>query len=97
MKTLSNIGVINCGHGDSFYEARNNVELHARIAKVYAPKKHQSVVNTHYPEAEIVQEMTLLLHDDTIDHVIISEPSKEDLHLVAKVLQAGKKVQIVSR
>jgi hypothetical protein len=96
MNGTSNIGLINCGHDDTFYEVKNNVALQARIIKVYAPKKQSALLNNYYPGAEIVNEMTMLLHDENIEHVIITRPSKEDLHLVAQVLQAGKKVQIIS-
>jgi hypothetical protein len=96
MNRTSNIGLIHCGHDDTFYEVKNNVSLQSRIIKVYAPKKQRSLLNNYYPAAEIVNEMTTLLHDENIEHVIISKPAKEDLHLVAKVLQAGKKVQIIN-
>ena len=96
MNAPANIAVINCGHTDTFYEVKNNAALQARISKVYAPKKPTTLLTAQYPEAEIVHEMALLLQDEKIDHVIISQPSKEDLSLVARVLQAGKKVQIIN-
>ena len=95
MNTPTTIGFIHCGHDDSFYEVDNNAALQARITKVYAPKKQKSLLNAYYPKAEVVQDMDPLLRDENIDHIIISEPSKEDLHLIAQVLKAGKKVQII--
>jgi hypothetical protein len=96
MTTLSNIGLIKCGTDDSVYEVKNNAALKARIIKVYAPKKQNSFLNAHYPGAEIVNEKTMLLHDERIEHVIISEPTKDDLHLISEALQAGKKVQVIN-
>ena len=92
MKAPTSIGLINCGKKGLAVSITGTNEAMA-ISKIYLPRKAGAVQYKHrYPNAEIVEEKEVILQDSTIDQVIICEPGTEDLHLVAELLQSGKKV-----
>ncbi len=59
--------------------------------RMYSPE----IARRHYPQSEIVQDKRAIMEDSTIDLIVISGAAKDDLDLVAEVLQTGKHVRLV--
>ena len=97
MNTIKNIGLINCGGlGQILQLDPTNYSNSNSVKKVLMTDKAAAVrVQSQYPEVEIVQDTNSILQDQAIDLVIVSAPKASDMNMVAKVLQAGKSVQIL--
>ena len=65
------------------------------LKKVFVGDSSDSWVKQQFPEAEIVNDIQSILHDDKIDLVIMPTKQSEELKLVAEVLQTGKNIRIV--
>lgn len=55
----------------------------------------ESLAKTHYPQAEIVGNLHDIIHDESIDLVLVEAPQGADLGIVKEVLDAGKHVRIL--
>ena len=49
----------------------------------------------NFPDAEFVNNIQSIIHDETIELVLVSKTGSGDLSLVASVLEAGKHVRII--
>ena len=47
-------------------------------------------VKLHYPEAEVVEDTHSIIHDSSIDVVIISSATSEDLGFIGDAIKSGK-------
>ena len=96
MNAVKSIALIQCGiKGYPVQELPSRGEK--AISKVFVLNNGDSKsIRTHYPHAEFVDNKEFILQDTSIDHVIICDPASADMHLVAEVLKAGKKVQILT-
>ncbi|KIC93480.1 hypothetical protein [Flavihumibacter solisilvae] len=67
-----------------------------RLKKVFIQGDlSESLAKTHYPMAEIVGDLRDLIHDESIDLVLVEAPKGADLGIVKEVLDAGKHVRIL--
>ncbi len=91
------MGVIEQGvAGKSFRMAGINSKNGFRLIKIL-PKSRQvpGWVKDRFPEAETVTEISDLIHDATIDLVMVSANDDDHKNLVADILQTGKHVRVV--
>lgn len=65
------------------------------LKKVFVGDSSDTWVKQLFPEAEIVNDVQSIIHDDQIDLVIMPTNQNEELKLVAQVLQTGKNIRIV--
>ena len=65
------------------------------LKKVYVGNNSDAWVKQLFPEAEIVNNIQSIIHDDNIDLVIMPSKQNEELKLVAEVLHTGKNIRIV--
>lgn len=97
MNTFKDMGVIEQGvAGKSFRMAGINSKNGFRLIKIL-PKNKQvpDWVKDRFPEAETVTEIDALIHDSTIDLVMVSANDDDHKNLVADILQTGKHVRVV--
>ena len=92
-----NIGLIECGTLQKPLYLSPVSVLHG-----YAVKKvlstdgtNKTSVKTRYPHAEMVETTREILDDSSIDLVIVSDPSNDDMSVVGEALQAGKQIRII--
>jgi len=97
MDTLTNIALIECNATKAHYfldltSALNGFNLTKVLVKRTITER---MAKEQYPQSEIVLSKQAIINDKSIELVIISSPSKEDLSLVGEVLESGKQVRIV--
>jgi predicted dehydrogenase len=96
MDTLTNVGLIdyNTPIGDFKVDAVSD-QRGFRLKKVMVKDASPEIIRLHYPQSEIVQDKQAIIHDSSIDLIVISGAAEKELDLVAEVLQTGKHVRIV--
>lgn len=65
------------------------------LKKVFVGDNSDTWVKQSFPQAEIVNDVQSIIHDEKIDLVIMPTKQSEELKLVAQVLQTGKNIRIV--
>lgn len=97
MNTLKNIGLIECGSVQKpLYVSPMSILEGYSIKKILSTTDTNEInIKSRYPLAEIVETTRDILDDSTIDLVIVSGPSHEDMNLVGEALQAGKQIRII--
>lgn len=96
METITNVGLIEFKNPSGAFETDtlgNRQSFH--LKKVMVQNASPEITRLHYPHSEIVQDKRAIMEDATIDLIVISGAAKNDLDLVAEVLQTGKHVRIV--
>ena len=96
MSTTKNIGFIICGAGQSFGPERMGDLKEYHLKKALMPGSFsQETFKSRFPQAEIVNDTRSIIHDHTIELVIVSSPAATDMDMVNEVLKAGKHVRIL--
>ncbi|MEO5889069.1 MAG: Gfo/Idh/MocA family oxidoreductase [Ferruginibacter sp.] len=96
MNTIKNIGLIECGLQQPLYISPVSLLQGYEIKKVLSTEgANEDNIKSRYPLAEIVGNTRDILDDSSIDLVIVSGPSHEDMSLVGEALQAGKQIRII--
>ena len=97
METFNNIGAIEKGvTGKSFRIAGINSKNGYRLIKILSQKKSMpDWVQTHFPEATVASDIEDLIHDSSIDLVMVSANDENHKDIVANFLQTGKHVRVV--
>ena len=94
MAHVTNVGLIQCSDSAKPYHLDSKTESNNfHIKKVLAHAGFASAA--FYPEAEFVHDKNEILHDSSIDLVIISSPGAEGMNIVTEALGAGKNVRIL--
>ena len=94
MSTIINVGLI----GNAVLEEALATERseNFNLKKVFAGDNVTAgIARSHYPQAEIVNDIKAIVEDAGIELVIVSAPSAKDSLIVQHILQAGKKVRII--
>ena len=65
------------------------------LKKVFVGNDSDTWVKQSFPEAQVVNDVQSIIHDEQIDLVIMPTKQSEELKLVAQVLQTGKNIRIV--
>src|SRR5688500_11611547 len=97
MAAKKNIGVIECGKPGKSFAHHSMFQKQGTVTKLYVI--NDAYVNTgmkNFPGAELVQDKSNLLEDHSLDLIIISGCEKQEVHLAAEVLNAGKQVQLLT-
>lgn len=97
METFNNIGVIEKSvAGKSLRIAGINSKNGYRLIKILPQKKTMPEwVQTHFPEATVASNIDDLIHDSSIDLVMVSADDENHKDIVANFLQTGKHVRVV--
>lgn len=96
MDRLTNVGLIEFKTPTSTFQVESLGNTNGfLLKKVMVKNASPEITRSHYPDAEIVQDKRSIMEDSTIDLIVISGAPKNDLDLVAEVLQTGKHVRIV--
>lgn len=97
MNTIKNIGLIECGHVQKpIYVSPLSILEGYSIKKILSTAgKNELNIKTRYPSAEIVANTRDILDDNSIDLVIVSRPSADDMGMVGEAIQAGKQIRII--
>lgn len=96
MEQLTNVGLIECNQPVGSFKADSLGNRHGfHLKKVMVPDVSPEIARRHYPQSEIVQDKRAIMEDSSIDLIVISGAAKDDLDLVAEVLQTGKHVRLV--
>ena len=92
-----NIGLIECGTLQKpLYLSPVSVMHGYAVKKVLTTDvTDKTGAKTRYPEAEMVETAREILDDSSIDLVIVSGPSNDDMAVVGEALQAGKQIRII--
>ncbi len=94
MANVTNVGLIQCSDSAKPYRLDSKNEsnnFHIKKVMAHAGSSYTSF----YPGAEFVQDKNDILHDGSIDLVIISSPGAEGMSIVTEALGAGKSVRIL--
>lgn len=96
MKKNINVGLIGFGMAGRVFHApfiANVPGLH--LKKIRETKQDNiEIINTFYPDAEIVNDSQAILQDETIDFVVVGSPNATHFALAKEALQAGKHVLV---
>lgn len=97
MNTIKNIGLIECGSKQKpLYISPVSILQGYSIKKILSTADAtETNIKSRYPLAEIVENTRDILDDNSIDLVIVSGPSHEDMGMVGEALQAGKQIRII--
>lgn len=97
MNTIKNIGLIECGSLQKpLYISPLSILEGYSIKKVLSTMDTNEMnIKSRYPLAEIVDNTRNILDDSSIELVIVSDPSHEDMGIVGEALQAGKQIRII--
>lgn len=94
MNKVKNVGLIQYKDLATSYELeRNNESKDFNIKKILV--KNKALATDYYPDAEIVQDTHSIIHDSSIDLVIVFSPDDEGMDIVAEALNAGKNVRVM--
>jgi predicted dehydrogenase len=97
MNNIKTAGVIECGvKGETYIKDRignNNGYFLKKI--MIKDKSNAAITKAHYPAAELVEDIDAILHDDTIELVLVTAPAENDKDIISKVLLTGKHVRII--
>lgn len=94
MRTVKNVGLIQYTDLATPYQVdSNNESNNFHIKKVLI--KGRAEAASHYPQAEIVQDAQSIIHDGSIDLVVVLSPDEEGMNTVTQALHAGKNVRIL--
>ncbi len=94
MRTVKNVGLIQYSDLATPYTVdSNNESNNFHIKKVLI--KGRAAAAGYYPEAEVVQDVQSIIHDGSIDLVILLSPDDEGMNTVTEALNAGKNVRIL--
>jgi hypothetical protein len=82
--------------GQSFRLAGLSINKDYNLKKIFIDKNvSHNWVKEQFPQTEIVNDNESIIHDSDIDLIILSGSQKEELHLVAEILNTGKNLRIV--
>lgn len=96
MERLTNVGLIEGTSPAGTFKTDTLGNRHGfHLKKVMVPNGSPEITKLHYPQSEIVYDKRAIMEDSTIDLIVISGAAKNDLDLVAEVLQTGKHVRLV--
>ena len=89
-------GLIECGdpivnrvQSQSEFDGFQLKKVHVKQDKLY------SKTQEYYPNAELVEDISSIFGDQSIELVIVSRPGESDLTLVAEAIGAGKQVRVL--
>jgi len=97
MNTIKYIGLIECGSLQKpLYISPASILQGYAVKKVLSPGgTSETNIKSRYPLAEVVASTRDILDDSSIDLVIVSDPSNEDMSMVGEALKAGKQIRII--
>ena len=97
MITTKNIGLIECGAAQkALYISPLSIKEGYSIKKVLSANNlTESKIKSKYPSAEIVDNTRSIMDDSSIDLVIVSRPSADDMGMLGEAIQAGKQIRII--
>lgn len=97
MDTFKNIGLIECGEPLSQFQLQETSTKKGYTLKKVLVRDNASLrtASRHYPQAEIVQDMNSIIHDNSIDLVVLTTPNAADLELIPEVIKSGKHIRII--
>ncbi len=95
MKVIST-GLIGFGTGGRIFHAPIISSLPDYVLSMISTsnEKSKAIARSHYPWAQIISDPSVIIHDPSIELVIIATPNKEHFPLAQKALQAGKHVVV---
>jgi hypothetical protein len=94
MSTVKNVGLIQFRDLATPYKLDSNNGSNSFHIKKVLVKGHALSADL-YPDAEIVQDTNSIIHDGSIDLVILLSPGEEGMDTVTEALNAGKNVRIL--
>ena len=97
MDTNKNIGLIECNNKGELSDitSYNNPDGYI-VKKIMTPNKASGAIAlAEFPGAELVDSIDAIIHDSTIDLVLVSKPEQSDLNMVGEAVKAGKNVRII--
>ncbi|MEP7144198.1 MAG: hypothetical protein ABI707_15045 [Ferruginibacter sp.] len=96
MNTIKNIGLIECGSLQKpLYISPESLQGYAVKKVLSTGGANERNINSRYPLAEVVENTRDILDDNSIDLVIVSDPSHDDMGMVGEALEAGKQIRII--
>jgi len=94
MSTVKNVGLIQYRDlATPYWLDSNTGSNNFHIKKIFV--KGSAGAIEHYPQAEIVHDTQAIIHDGSIDLVIVLSPDEEGMNTVTEALNAGKNVRIL--
>ena len=93
MSIVKNVGLIHYKDLATTYGLDSLNESNLHIKKILV--KGDAVAADKYPQAEIVHHSHSIIHDGSIDLVIVLSPDEEGMNTVTEALNAGKNVRIL--
>jgi hypothetical protein len=96
MKKEDNIGLIEDTVAGKSFKLAGISNSEGSLKKILLGENFSDTwVKQQFPQTEIVHDAKSILDDAEIDLVIIPETQKEELNVVANILNTGKNVRIV--
>jgi scyllo-inositol 2-dehydrogenase (NADP+) len=97
MDTVKNVGLIECGALQKpLYISPVSLLQGYSVRKVLSREgTSEETIKARYPNAELVVNSRDILEDNSIELVIVSDPSEKDMEMVGEALQAGKQIRII--
>ena len=97
MNTDKNIGLIECGLLLKPLDISPSTALPGdSIKKVLSTSSINELnIKSKYPLAEVVDDTKAIINDSSIELIIISNPSHEDMGIVGQAIAAGKHIRII--
>lgn len=98
MKTFKYIGLIVGGNTEKIRLGPGTGLYGYTFKKVLIGEDaSENVVKMNYPEAEIVRDKHSLMHDATLDLIVVASPVNKHSALIGEVLKSGKSVRVISQ
>lgn len=97
MATTKNIGLIECGAAQKplFISPLSTLEGYSIKKILSTAHSNETTIRSRYPSAEIVDNTRAILDDSSIDLVIVSRPTPNDMGIVGEAIKAGKQIRII--
>ena len=97
MISNKNIGLIDCSSSGRNFQNTHLTNLTGYNIKKIMVSDYAStgIVQSQFPEVEIVLDKNDILNDGSIELVILSAPKEHEISLVGEILQSGKQVRIL--
>lgn len=91
------VGLIGTGLSDRIHDGIRISRVEGfNLKKAFVANKQEAeIAQTKYPQLEIVNDSSSIIHDDVIDLVLLSVHTAKDMNIVGELLQSGKHMRII--
>ena len=96
-KMKKTVGLIGNAMSDKIHEGIRISHVEGfNLKKIFvANKMDAEIAQAKYPQVEIVNDSSDIIHDEVIDLVLMSSHTAKDMNIVGELIQSGKHLRII--